>query len=200
MFCKKLFQKYPLFADNGKFLDKKLQNLPRNPSASLGIGQGMVVVDQIEATGRRNGVKLVVGQQFPEMLTRGATGAIKLIVRVIHLVAAHHGLQATFVEGAVMRHERQAFNQWFNLPPNVWKHRRIFGVLLRDAVNHRVPIQVIVRLGLDKGIERIHELAFFHNNDTNATHAGTLVVGGLKVYGGEVVHRGNDSVEKRLSN
>jgi hypothetical protein len=64
----------------------------------------MVVVDQIEAASRSHGVKLVVGQQFPEMFARGATGAIKLIVRVIHLVAAHHGFQATFVEGTVVRH------------------------------------------------------------------------------------------------
>ena len=39
----------------------ELQNLPCNPSASFGIGQGVMVVDQIVAAGCRYGMQLVVG-------------------------------------------------------------------------------------------------------------------------------------------
>ena len=67
--------------------------------------QSIVVVDEVVATSRRHGMELMVGQQFPEMFARGATSAIKLIVGVIHLVAAHHGFQATLIERAVVRHQ-----------------------------------------------------------------------------------------------
>ena len=72
--------------------------------------------------------------------------------------------------------------------PNIRENRRVLGILPRDAVNDGVPIVVIVRLWLDEGIERIHKLIVFHNYHTYATHAGALVVGGLEIYGGEVVH------------
>ena len=131
----------------------ELQNLASNPCASLGIGQSVMVVDQIVAAGSCHGMQLVVGKQLSEMFARGAAGAVELIVRVIHLVAAHHGLQAAFVERAVVRHERQTLDKWLNLLPDVWKHRRILGVLFGDAVDEGVPIEVIIRLRLDEGIE-----------------------------------------------
>ena len=81
-----------------------LQYLPSDPCAGFGICERVMVVDQIVAAGCSHGMKLVVGQQLSEVFARGAAGAIELIVRVIHLVAAHYGLQATFVEGAVVRH------------------------------------------------------------------------------------------------
>ena len=149
------------------------------------------MVDEVETAGFSHGVKLVIGKQFTEMLARGTTGAIKLIVRIIHLIAAHHGFQAAFVERAVVRHEGQALNEWFYLSPNIRKHRCIFRVFAGDAVDKRVPIVVVVRLWLNEGIERIHELPFPNDHHAHATHAGALVVGGLEIYGGEGVHFDN---------
>ena len=82
----------------------ELQNLASNPSTSLGIGKGVVMVEQIIAAGCCHGVELMVGKQLAEVLSRGPIGAVELIVRVIHLIASHHGLETTFVEGAVVRH------------------------------------------------------------------------------------------------
>lgn len=76
-----------VFLENFPFL----QNLPRNPSASLSIGQGMVVVDEMVAASLGYGMKLMVRQLLPKVLSRGTTGAIELIVGVIHLVAAYYG-------------------------------------------------------------------------------------------------------------
>ena len=80
----------------------ELQNFPCNPSASFGIGQGVMVVDQVIATGCRHGMQLVVGQPLSEVFARSAAGAVELIVGVIHLVAAHHGFQATLIERAIV--------------------------------------------------------------------------------------------------
>ena len=175
---------------NNTNTDLSSQNLPSNPSASLGIGKGVMVVDKVEAAGRRNRMELVIGQKFPEVFACGTAGAIELIVRVIHLVAAHYGLQAAFVKGAVVRHEGQALDERLNLFPNIRKHRCVLGVFLGDAMNNGVPIVVIIWLGLDEGIERVHELPFPNDHHAHATHAGALVVGGLKVYGGEIIHCG----------
>ena len=49
------------FLQNYNKFRMELQNLPCNPSAGLGIGQGIMVVDQIVAAGSRHGVELVVG-------------------------------------------------------------------------------------------------------------------------------------------
>ena len=88
----------------------ELQNLPCNPSASFGICQGVMVVDQIGAAGCRFGMQLVVGQQLSEVFARGASGAVELIVGVIHLIAAHHGLQAAFIEWTIVCYERQTLD------------------------------------------------------------------------------------------
>ena len=106
----------------------------------------------------------MVWEHLSKVFARGATSAIKLIVRVIHLVATHHGLQATFIERAIVRHQRQALNERLDLSPDVWKHGRVLGVLLGDAVDERVPIKIIIRLWLDEGIERVHKLALANNH------------------------------------
>ena len=88
-----------------------------------------------------------------------------------------------------MRHEGQTLDKRLDLPPDVWKHGRILGVGLGDAMDERVPIQIIIRLGLNKRIKRVHKLAFADNDYAHTAHAGALVVGGLEVYGGEGVHK-----------
>ena len=161
---------------------------PCNPGTGFGIGQCIVVIDKVVATGGSYGMKLMIWKLMAEVTARCSTSAEKLIIRIIHLVAAHDCLKASLVERTIVRHQWQAFDEWLYLFPNVWKHRRIFGIRLGDAMNQSIPIQVIVRLWLDKGVERIYELPFPHDHNAHAAHAGTLVVGGLEIDGGKVVH------------
>ena len=44
-------------------------------------------------------------------------GVIKLIVGIVHLIATEGCLEATLVEGLVVCHEGQSFNQWLYLRP-----------------------------------------------------------------------------------
>ena len=83
------------------------------------------------------------------MFARSAAGAVELIVGVIHLIAAHHGFEAAFIERAVVRYERQTHNKRLNLLPDIREHRRIFSVFFGDAMDERVPIQVIIGLRLN---------------------------------------------------
>ena len=134
-------------------------------------------------------MKLVIGKLVTKMATGSPTGTIELIIGIIHLIAAHHGLEATLVERTVVRHQRQSLDERLYLFPNVWKHRGIFSIRLGDTMDHCVPIQVVVRLWLNQGIELIRDYTVTYHHYTNAAHASALVVGGLEVDGGEIFHR-----------
>ena len=89
-----------------------------------------MVVFEVVATGLSDSVKLVVREQFAKMTAGGSAGAKELIVRVIHLVAAEHSLQAALIEGAVVSHQRQALDERCYLLPDVRENGSIFGVFL----------------------------------------------------------------------
>lgn len=101
---------------------KKSQNFYRNSGTRLSIGKRMMVVFQVIAAGLGDGVELVVREEFTEMTTGGPAGPKELIIRVIHLVAAKHGLQAALVEGTVVGHKRQPFDKRRYLLPHVRKN------------------------------------------------------------------------------
>ena len=68
----------------------------------FGIGEGVVVMLQIEPTGMGHRVQLVVGQTFSKMSARSDAGAMKLIIGIIHLIQPKNGFQAAFIKHAVM--------------------------------------------------------------------------------------------------
>lgn len=140
------------------------------------------------SAGGGDGVQLVVGQTTTEMAARGPAGAEERIVGVIHLIDAEHGLEAALVEGAVVRHERQTFDQRLNLPPNVGEHRRIVRVLVREPVNLLAEPRVVVGFGLDERVKRVGDDTSTHHHHTHAAHAAAVPVGGLEVYGCKVGH------------
>ena len=81
-----------------------LQQPYRNMGAGLGIGEGVVMMFQIEAARFRHCVQLVVGQLFPEVPACGPAGTKELVVRIIHLIGLEHGLEATLIEGTIVGH------------------------------------------------------------------------------------------------
>lgn len=148
----------------------------------------MMVIFEMVATGLGDGVELVVREEFAEMTAGGSAGAKKLIIRVIHLVAAKHSLQATFVERTIVSHQRQAFDERLYLLPDIWENRSVFGVFLPQAVHAGVPIIIVVRLWLNQRIEVVDKLAvadydYAHGTDTRGT-----VVSSFEIYRGKVEH------------
>ena len=165
-----------------------LQQLQGDVGACLGTGQGVVMMEQVVAAVGGDGVQLVI-RQLLELALGGHAGAIKIIVRVIHLVAAEDRFQAALVKGFVVSHQRQSLDEGLNLCPHVRKHGRIVGVFMPQAVDALAPVAVIVGLGLDEGIECVHNAAVTHNDNAHRAHAGALAVGGLKIDGGKISHR-----------
>ena len=107
-------------------------------------------------------MQLMVGQLW-KSLARSHTGAIELVIRIIHLIATEHSFQATLVERLVMGHQRKSFDQWLNLCPHLREHRGVFCILSSQTMHLRTPIIIVVRLRLNQGIERIHYLAIAYN-------------------------------------
>ena len=55
-------------------------------------------------------------------------------------------------------------------------------------MNFGVPIAIIIRFGLDEGIERIYYLSVSYDDYSHTTYTGSFVVGGFKIYGCKVFH------------
>ena len=81
-----------------------LQNLPRYPCAGLCIGEGVVVVIKIIATGCCYGVELVV-LKMGKKTTGGAEGVVELVIGVVHAIDTEDSFQTALVKGLVVRHK-----------------------------------------------------------------------------------------------
>ena len=99
----------------------------RDVGAGLGVGKSMMVVAHIVTTVGGNGGKLMI-RELGQKTLRGAAGTVKLVVRIIHLVAAEDGFQAGFIKTLVVGDQRQPFDERFYLCPHVGKDRGIVGV------------------------------------------------------------------------
>ena len=148
-----------------------------------------MVTLQVVAAGGGDGVELVVGQMGKAAAGSDA-GAVELVVGVVHLVATEDGLQATFVEGFVVGHEGQAFDERFYLCPYFGEYGGFLGVLMGETMHLTAPVVIVVRLRLDEGVEGIDNLAVPHDNHSHGADARPLVVSSLKVYCCKAIHIG----------
>ena len=151
----------------------------------LRVGQGVVVIGEVIAAGRSYGLQLVVGQAMAEMTAGCCQRIEKHIIRVVHLIHPEHLFQAAFIETAVMRYKRKALNHRGDLLPYVWEYRGAFRILLGEAVDLLTEPLIVLRLGVNQAVVRIHYLAITDDDHSNAADAGTTLIGGLEVYGGK---------------
>ncbi len=165
-----------------------LQDCHGNPRAGLGVGEGVVMVGHRVAAGGRHGMQLVVRQLPSKMPPRGATGAIKLVVRIIHLIGLEHGLEAALIEGTIVGHQRQSGDAGRNLSPHFREGGGGVGIGVTEAVHFLTEPRIVVGRGPDERVEGVGDEAAAHHHHAHAAHTAALSVGGLKIYGGKVGH------------
>ena len=170
------------------FVGNVSQQLHRDVGTSLRVGEGVVVVLQIETAGFGNGVQLMVGQFRAEVPSGGLAGAAEPIVGVIHLVGLEHGFQAAFVEGTVVRHEGKSGNQWLDLLPYSRKGGGVNRIFRPQAVNLPAEPRVVVGYGMDEAVEGVGDNAVAHDHYADTAHAAALSVGGFEVNSCKVFH------------
>ena len=154
----------------------------------LGIGQGVMMVRQVEAACRCNRLQLMIWEAVAETAPRGGEGVVEAIVRIIHLIHLERGFQATFVETAVVCHKRQPLDKGGYLLPNIGEYRCSVGILGPQSVHPLAEPLVIFGLRMYEAVERIHYLSATHDHDPHAAHAGRLLVGRFEIYCCEICH------------
>ena len=65
----------------------------------------MVMVFEIVAASRSNGLQLVIRQRMTELPTGSSQGIVETVVGIVHLVHLEHSLQTTFVEAGIVSHK-----------------------------------------------------------------------------------------------
>ena len=125
----------------------------------------MMVVLQVISTSCGNDVEVVMSSR--PTLAGGYAGTVKLIVGIVHLVDAEDSLQATLVKCLVVSDQWQSLYERLYLLPYFGKYRCILRVFSTQTMHLAAPVIIILRLGLDEGIELIHYLPIPHYHYTN---------------------------------
>ena len=162
-------------------------------SASLSVGEGMMMIGQVESAMRSDGMKLVI-LQIRKHLKRCFISTMKLIVGIFHLIMSETCFKATFIERLVMSNERQSPHIFRSFMPDDREYWSLFRVFLFDSMNFGVPITIIIWHRFYKAIETIYNLPVFHYDDTDAACAPNIAVRRLEVDSGKVREIGNNDL------
>ena len=130
----------------------------------------------------------MVGEPAAEVTSGSRQGVVELVVRVVHPIHFEHSLETSFIETGVVRNEREALDERFNLLPDVWEYRCIFSVLRPKSVNPLAEPLVVLRLGVDETIEGVHNISVTHYHHSDGAYAGGLLVCRLEVYCSKICH------------
>lgn len=109
-------------------------------------------------------------------------GTIKVIIRIIHTISTEHGFQTPLIKGFVMRNQRKPLYFRSNLLPYFRKNRSMGSIFLCQSMNTGVPIQIVIRFGMNEAVEPVGYLTISHNNHPYTTYAGTFIICRLEVY------------------
>ena len=181
------------------FGSKKLQG---DDSAGFSIGQGMMMTGQIVATSRSYGLQLMIGQYLSKVAARGLQGIAKAVAGPFHAIHLMYSPQASLIKACIMSHEgylgRLAERQQpigINgvdslkcLRPYHGEDRSRVGIARPKPVNTLAEGAVIIGLGMDETIERIHNTPAAHHHKSYGANAAGLSVGRFEIYGYKILH------------
>ena len=94
---------------------------------------------------------------WPTFARCGAS-TVELIVGIVHLIDTEDGFQAALVKGLIMGYQRQSIDKSLYLLPYFGEDRGILCIFCTKSMHLTAPVIIILRFGLDEGIELIHYL------------------------------------------
>ena len=147
-----------------------------------------MVVHEVISAGCCDGLQLMVRKLAAEMLPGSREGVVELVVGVVHPIYLEDCLETSFVETGVVRNEGEALDERFNLLPDVWEYRCIFGVLRPKSVYLLAEPLVILRFGMDETVEGVHNLPVTHYHHADGADAGRLLVRRLEINSCKISH------------
>lgn len=167
-----------------------LENLSCDPSASFSIGQRVVVIFEMKPASLCHCMELVIWQFVTERSARGATGAIKGIFRIVHVVGIKNSSETRLIKWTVVRHKREFFRQTpTQFSPHLRKRALMPRVLCRQSVNSSGERRIIIGNRADQAVILIGYFTVSHHYNPNTAHTAALPVGCFKVNRYKVFHR-----------
>lgn len=155
-----------------------------------------MVVEEGVAAGGSDGVELMVGKAAAEVTARSGQSVKELIARIIETVGSENGFEAAFIEAGIVGYEGDIGGETvgfkggqdavFYLVPNVREKRSIFGVIGAQAMDLLAKPGIVVRIGMNQAIERVHHFPIAHDDDAHGADAAGAAVGGFEIDTNEV--------------
>ena len=167
----------------------RLQQSYRNRRTGFGVGEGVVMVGEVVAADGGDGLELVVRKGIAKPSPGGSEGVIERVAGIIHLIETENGLEASFVEAAVVGDQRKPFDARSNLFPDIGKYGRIHCILFGQAVNLLAKPLIVFGFGVDEAVEPVHDLSVADNDDADAAHAGRAFVRRFKIDCCKITHK-----------
>lgn len=165
--------------------------------AGFSIGEGVMMICQVEAAMCSDGMKLMVFQ-IREYLYGSSVGTIKLIVRISHPIMSKTSFQTTLVERLVVSYERQVFYISGSLMPDLRKSRSFLCIFLPDPMNFGIPVTIIIRDWSYQTIKTIHNLPVSYDDNSHTAGTSYITVCRLEIYSSKVREIGYNNLIIRL--
>ena len=154
------------------------------------------MIEEGVATGGSDGVELMVGKAAAEVAAGGGEGVEEAVSGIAESVGIEYGFEAAFIEAGVVGYEgdiggetvgfKGGQNAVFYLVPNVREKRSIFGVIGAQAVDLLAKPGIVVRIGMNQAIERVHHFPITHDDNAHRADAAGADVGGFEIDTNEV--------------
>lgn len=163
-----------------------LEDLEGDGCAGFGVGQGVVMLGEVEAAGGSYGVEFMVGE------TEGAAGgcecAEKRILRVWHLVGLEYGAEASLVKGTIVSYKRKVFDLMCDFGPHLREMWCGVGVAASHAMYTSGEGGVVIGCGANETVELFHHLSVAYYHDAHAAYTGARAIGCLEIYSCKIFH------------
>ena len=151
-----------------------------------------MVVQEGVAAGGGDGVELMVGKAAAEVAAGGGQGVQEVVAGIVQTVGSENGFEASFVEAGIVGYEGDVGGETvglkggqdavFHLVPNVREKRSIFGVIGAQAMDLLAKPGIVVRIGMNQAIERVHHFPIAHDDDAHGADATGAAVGSFEIY------------------
>ena len=115
----------------------------------------------------------------------------EVIAGIMEAVGAEDGFETAFVKACIMGHKRDIGRESvrfksgedpvFNLVPDIREQRSVFGVIGAESMDLLAEPGIIVRIGMDEAVERVHHFPVTHNHNPHGAYATGATVGSLKI-------------------
>lgn len=170
------------------FVTVRSQNFEGYCGAGLRIGEGVVVILQIETALRRYGMQSVVGERLAEGTPRGAACTQKFVSGIRHGVYFECRPQTSFVERAVVGYESETVYSGRHSLPYFRKQRSVYGIVISQSVNACSECRIVVGTGAYEAVYAVGYFAAAHDDYSYAAYARAVGVGRLEIYSCEILH------------